>query len=166
MAAAGVTLLAVVWSAWLVATPVVAAHGSTRSTLVAAAATYRIGRAICHQQPDRSFHFSGVQTPVCARCLGLYLGAAIGALAGLGWPRRRSVRSDRARMPVTAVRTLLLAAAVPTAVLWALEHGGGVGVSNFGRFAGAVPLGAAVAWFVVAWAAGAWFDGASARAIH
>lgn len=30
----------------------------------------------CHQRPERSFFFNGRQVPVCARCLGLLLGAA------------------------------------------------------------------------------------------
>lgn len=40
-----------------------------------------IGYAICHQIPDRSFHFGGCQAPLCARCTGTYLGVAIGFAA-------------------------------------------------------------------------------------
>jgi uncharacterized membrane protein len=40
-----------------------------------------IGYAICHQIPDRSFHMDGHKLPLCARCTGTYLGAAIGFLS-------------------------------------------------------------------------------------
>jgi len=164
LAAVGVATLAVAWAGWLVATPVVAAASPSGAALVAVAATYRAGSLICHQQADRSFHIGDVQTPVCARCVGLYGGAAIGAIIGLsGWVRRRSRRADGS--PV--LPTVLLGAAVPTVALWALEHIVGVDISNGVRCAGAVPLGAAVAWFVVAWVAGAPFDDNAARsAIH
>jgi uncharacterized membrane protein len=35
---------------------------------------------VCHQQPERSFFFFGASVAVCARCLGIYLGATIGLL--------------------------------------------------------------------------------------
>ncbi len=34
---------------------------------------------ICHQDPARSFWIAGVPLAVCARCLGIYAGAALGA---------------------------------------------------------------------------------------
>jgi len=166
-AAVGVASLAVLWAGWLVATPVVAAAGPSGATLVAVAATYRAGSLICHQHADRSFHIGDVQTPVCARCVGLYGGAAIGAIIGLGWMRRRRRRAERSLVRQTDLRKVLLGAAVPTAALWALEHIVSVDISNLARCAGAVPLGAAVAGFVVAWVAGAPFDDNPARsAIH
>jgi len=165
-AAVGVTCLAVVWSGWLVATPVVAAASPTGAALVAVAATYRAGSLICHQQADRSFHIRDVQTPVCARCSGLYGGGAIGAIIALGWMRRRSRRAPGSAGLQTNLRRVLLGAAAPTVALWALEHAVGTDISNLVRCAGAVPLGAAVAGFVVAWVAGAPFDDNAARAIH
>jgi len=35
---------------------------------------------VCHQQPERSFFLFGAPIAVCVRCLGIYLGAAIGLL--------------------------------------------------------------------------------------
>lgn len=35
---------------------------------------------VCHQHPERSFWIFGAPVAVCARCLGIYLGAAIGFL--------------------------------------------------------------------------------------
>lgn len=57
----------------------------------AAGALYLFGAHICHQIADRSFHLDGVQLPVCARCLGIYLGAAIGLLCGRGSRRTTAV---------------------------------------------------------------------------
>src|SRR5262245_8646685 len=48
-----------------------------------AAVMYGIGSLVCHQRPERSVHLFGVQMPVCARCLGIYAGAA--AAAALLW---------------------------------------------------------------------------------
>jgi len=49
-----------------------------------------LGYAVCHRIDERSFHFDdGRQTPLCARCSGMYLGAVLG-LIFLQWtnPRR------------------------------------------------------------------------------
>lgn len=35
---------------------------------------------VCHQQPERSFILFGGTVAVCARCLGIYFGAALGSL--------------------------------------------------------------------------------------
>ena len=42
---------------------------------------------ICHQRPERSWHLAGYPFAVCVRCLGLYLGALAGALAGRPFSR-------------------------------------------------------------------------------
>ena len=111
-----------------------------------AAAVYLAGSRICHQKPERTFHTHGTPWPVCGRCAGLYLGAPVGALAA--WrPRRR--RTD-ARPSVG----WLIAAAVPTAVTFAVEHGGLAPMVTAPRFVAALPLGAAVSWVIVRVATG------------
>jgi uncharacterized membrane protein len=35
---------------------------------------------VCHQRPERSFWIFGGSVAVCSRCLGIYLGAAVGLL--------------------------------------------------------------------------------------
>ncbi len=35
---------------------------------------------VCHQRPERCFCIFGAPVAVCARCLGIYLGAAMGLL--------------------------------------------------------------------------------------
>src|SRR5512143_3341817 len=55
-----------------------------------------IGYALCHQLPDRSFFIHEHQTPLCARCTGMYLGFSIGLIFLI--IRRRT---HAARMPAT-----------------------------------------------------------------
>ncbi len=38
---------------------------------------------LCHQRPDRVLYLFGAPTAVCARCLGIYAGAAVGSLLRL-----------------------------------------------------------------------------------
>jgi uncharacterized membrane protein len=102
--------------------------------------TYLIAGQVCHQRPARSFHTDGVQWPVCGRCSGLYLAAPAGAIAALLAARRRTSRPSVA---------WLAAAAVPTAVSFAIEKAGIADVGNGLRFAAALPLGLALAWVVV-----------------
>jgi len=42
------------------------------------AKAFSIGSSVCHQIPSHSFSIGTVQFPVCARCMGLYLGSFIG----------------------------------------------------------------------------------------
>src|SRR5262245_28340583 len=83
-----------------------------------AAAVYAAGALVCHQRPERSFYLAGAQLPVCARCLGLYVGGLLGAItwvmvAGLG--ARPSDRAQRVLQP-RILRTTLVWAALPTMV--------------------------------------------------
>lgn len=101
--------------------------------------TYLVAGRVCHQKPERSFHTSGVQWPVCGRCAGLYLAAPAGALAALAFWRRKAVPS----------LTWLAAAAVPTAATVGAEYLGLTPVSSIARAVAALPLGLAVAFFLV-----------------
>ena len=108
--------------------------------LAAPAAMFPAGRFICHQRPERSFFVSGRQMPVCARCTGLYAGAAVAAPFAL--LAASSIASGRARRA-------LLVSALPTAITWLLEFAGGMPFSNVARFAAALPLGFTAAWLVL-----------------
>jgi uncharacterized membrane protein len=135
-----IVLLAVVlttaWIILLVAAPLL--PGWT------GAIVYGLGSLICHQIPERSFYLAGFQLPVCARCLGIYVGAAAGAALVL-------MRSGVVASPASAAtrRWLALAAAVPTLVTVALEAGGVWYPSNVTRAAAGVLLGGIVAFVVV-----------------
>ena len=124
---------AVGWVALLVAAPVLPA--------VASALTYAVGSLICHQLPERSFHLGAYQLPVCARCVGLYSGAAIAGVSAWAarhlhaWPRH--------------IRLLTVAAAVPTIVTVVAEWAGIWRPSNAIRAAAGTPLGFVAAFVVM-----------------
>lgn len=146
---AAVAILTLAWNAAILAAP---ARGATGLS----AATYLAGSLICHQQPERSFNRDGVQYPVCARCQGLYGGAALGVVAWMiaaGVRGAANGRTARLLQP-TLVRTGLLVAAVPTAVSVALAWSGVWDGSNVVRAIFALPLGALIAAVIAAVAAG------------
>jgi hypothetical protein len=76
--------LALLWPAALVAATRIAAlpHRGDAAYLLSAA-VYFSGSLLCHQRPERSFYLWGTQLPVCARCAGIYAGAALGVIAEL-----------------------------------------------------------------------------------
>lgn len=108
--------------------------------LVAPAAAFAAGHYICHQRPERSFFLHGRQLPVCARCTGLYAGAALAAPIAIVLG---------AALSRNGARWLLGALALPTAITWSLEFVAGVPFSNVARFVAALPLGFAAAWLVL-----------------
>jgi uncharacterized membrane protein len=90
-----------------------------------AAAVYLFGAQICHQIPERSFVLDGVQLPVCARCLGIYAGAALATIVPCP-------------LHAVPVRTAILVALMVNVVTLA-------GVSNAIRVATGAALGIVVA---------------------
>lgn len=46
---------------------------------------YRGFSFICHQRPERSFHWHQLPLAVCVRCTGIYLGALLGLVAYPFW---------------------------------------------------------------------------------
>jgi uncharacterized membrane protein len=108
-------------------------------------AVYSVGHLICHQLPARSFHLWGAMLPVCARCTGIYVGAAIaGLVSGLA----RGRLSSEARSAKEEVRAALVLAALPTAATLVFEWTTGVTPANWIRALAGAPLGMAVAWAV------------------
>lgn len=113
------------------------------------AVLYGAGSLMCHQMPDRSFHLAGYQLPVCARCLGLYAGGAVGAVAA-AWTAGRGGSFQRLPRDRRRIRVVLAAAALPTALTWLAESVGLWHPSNLARALAGVPLGAAVGLVVSA----------------
>jgi uncharacterized membrane protein len=130
-------LTAVAWLALLILAPLL--------PVPVAAILYALGSRICHQRPERSFHLFAVQLPVCARCAGIYAGAAAGSLLMLS-------ASARERLFSCSPRMLLLAGALPTSITIVAEWSGAWAGANDTRALAGLPLGLAVA-FVVARAA-------------
>jgi hypothetical protein len=157
--------LAIVWAILIP----VAAFAASRPPPVSfdvgtalALAVYRTGSLICHQRPERSFLLFAVTLPVCARCTGIYAGAALMAMAVTGRGAaarrrskpvasadgvRRASRSTVARSVGDARRVLFLAA-LPTAATVIYEWSTGQMPTNWIRATSGVPLGAVVAWIV------------------
>ena len=131
-----------------------AAFAATRPGGVPAAygfalAAYSMGRVICHQLPVRSFHLWGAALPVCARCTGIYAGAAIVALAVLVARVTPFRAGDSTAMPpATTARRVLIAALVPTALTLAFEWTTGTMPANWLRALAGFPIGAAAAWLI------------------
>ena len=134
--ALSLTAAAALWAAAIVFAPFGHHH---RSTAVLATVIHLTGSAVCHQRPERSFTLEGRGMPVCARCTGIYVSGAAGALAA--WlvlplvPRR--------------TRSTLLLAAAPTLLTVLVEQLGLVNPGNLVRWLAALPIGAACGWVFV-----------------
>lgn len=124
------------WIAAILGAPLLVASGSA-ALVVAGVVIYRAASVVCHQIPERSFQLSVLPVAVCARCLGLYLGAGVAAIGAF----------RRSRIPALGVLTL---AALPTAATWLLERAAIWPATNGIRFVAALPLGFAAAWIVLA----------------
>ena len=119
--------LVLAWAA--VATP----YSLTHNLLLLGFALHRGFALVCHQQPERCFWIFGAPVAVCARCLGIYLGAAAGLL----------IRTSR-----RIALQLLLAAAAINLIEWIAELGGLYGNWLNVRFCLGLALGAAGAMLV------------------
>ena len=153
---------ATVWPMALLLAPVAATRPQPSSIGYGFAfVMYTAGSLICHQRPERSFHLLGAQLPVCARCMGIYAGAAVTAcllstrtakavgdeadpVAARDLGRNFSVAQDF----IPAPRTVLLLSALPTAATLLFEWATGEAPGNWTRAVSGAPLGAAVAWIV------------------
>jgi len=138
---------AVVWAAMLPAASYVSAHGGGVASRLFAAAIYAFGGVICHQLPQRSFALWAAQLPVCARCTGIYVGAAVAALPMVRLKADPTIVVGSA-FSRTFIRRLLVIAVLPTIATLAFEWTTGETPSNMVRAFAGVPLGVAVAWIV------------------
>jgi len=118
-------------------------------------AVYVIGGFVCHQRSERSFYLWTHQMPVCARCTGIYTGAALTVLA-LPLARRllsvapmfgsvaRRLQTSVARTP----KAFALLACAPTIATLVFEWTTGVMPSNAVRAATGLWLGGGIALLV------------------
>ncbi len=140
-------VVAVLWGASIVLAASVDLSATSPGRALRAA-VYVIGAGVCHQRPDRSFTAGAGTWPVCARCAGLYLSAAIVGLALGLW-----MAADRQPM-FLRWRLWMLLAAAPTVISWTAERAGLLSTSNMVRFVLAIPLGAIAAMMLAAAASG------------
>jgi uncharacterized membrane protein len=156
------------WVGLLVLVPFLASrpHATTLGTALVVA-VYGAASLVCHQLPARSYRLWHAQMPVCARCAGIYVGAAMAAVvrgargcqpsvdAGVSdrSPERPALRRPslvfRRRSFALHPRLSLALAALPTAATLLYEWTTGDAPSNALRFAAGLPIGAVVAWLVV-----------------
>ena len=131
-------------------------HASPAGTAFVVA-VYGIGGLICHQLPERSYRLWTAQMPVCARCAGIYFGAAIAAIALAAAPLKRRptyeglavVGHRLSGANANASRDTLIISALPTLLTLVYEWTTGHMPANGIRFAAGAPIGVAVAWLVI-----------------
>ena len=136
---------AVSWAAALFAATWIASQPHlARAVYLASAGVYVFASALCHQRPERSFQLWGSQMPVCARCAGIYLGAAVAVL----WSAARGLQPSAGRSPKGLALQAIIVGSLPSAATLVYEWTTGIVPSNWTRAAAGFPLGLAVAWVV------------------
>lgn len=124
------SLVPATWAAAAIAVPFL-----LHSVPALALALQRGFSLVCHQNPDRSFFLFGGRVAVCARCLGIYLGAAFGLVL---------------RVSEQFARRCLLAAVALSLFDWLAELSGLHGNWMAVRFALGLALGMTGAMLVAA----------------
>src|SRR5688572_13565054 len=97
----------VLWTALIVAAPLISAAGMSGSSPI-----YTFFSYICHQMPERSLHLAGHSMAVCSRCFGVYAGLMAGMLV---YPLWRPI-SEIEPIP----RFWLFLSLVPISIDWSL----------------------------------------------
>ena len=121
----------------LIAAPLALSHQHNFLALM----LYQTFSHVCHQMPERSFYIEGQPYAVCARCTGLYVGLAFGALL---YPLARSLRRRD-----TPARAWLIVAAAPTIIDFALNFFGLWSNTHLSRLMTGALLGAVSAFYVI-----------------
>jgi hypothetical protein len=161
------------WAALLLVAPWVASRPhATQAGTALVVAVYAVATQLCHQLPERSYRIWTVQMPVCARCAGIYFGAAFAAIAAAASLKRRPMRDRLAPAPpgwrtmwsavvgdgsggvsgASRPRIALAIAALPTVATLLYEWTGGHMPAHWIRAAAGAPIGAVAASLIVRYA--------------
>jgi uncharacterized membrane protein len=97
--------------------------------------------SVCHEDRARSLLVRGKPVAVCIRCLGIYLGGALGSAIGLA--RGTAERVNKVDVNQKTVRYALLSAALLNAFDWIAESLRWHGNQPFPRFLLGMSLGIA-----------------------
>jgi len=100
---------------------------------------------VCHQLSGRSPHVDGVQLAVCHRCAGIYWGLPAAALVFALTLRAAPIRRHVAR----GAPLLLIAAAMPAGIDWALDVVGLWPNTPVSRVLTGAGFGLGAGWFLV-----------------
>jgi len=138
-----VRILAFAALVWASVLPVAAAGAASSQRWPLSTVVYGIGQFICHQRPERSFRWASTPWPVCARCAGIYAGAAFTSLVVLLIARPSA-------LPPTRARLWTAAACAPAVASLLYEWTSGVAPANLVRAATGFVLGAVMSWIVLA----------------
>jgi uncharacterized membrane protein len=135
------------WAAVLPLAPFAASRpGASSVVYLLTFAVYAVGSVICHQRPERSFFLWSHQMPVCARCAGIYAGAAFAVIVHVAGLKPRAAGAGGAAGSTRAsARTALAVAVIPTVATLVYEWTTGVMPSNWIRAASGICLGVGVA---------------------
>ncbi len=96
-------------------------------------------RVFCHGMPERSFHFAGVPMPICARCVAIYAGLAVGIVIFRAIPV----------LTEAAARRVLFIAVLPLAIDGLTQLAGLRESTNFIRLETGLLTGAAFAFWAL-----------------
>jgi len=134
------------WVLLLPAAAFAASRPGEPALAYSAALVYMLGSVICHQIPTRSFELWSQPLAVCARCCGVYTGAALIAIyaAAAGTARLRAAGGG------AATRVFMAIAALPTLATLTYEWTIGTAPSNIVRAVAGLSLGAAASAIVLA----------------
>jgi uncharacterized membrane protein len=141
------------WAAALpIATLVASRQPASSAVYLFGFAVYVVGSFVCHQRPERSFYLWAHQMPVCARCAGIYAGAALAVLV-LPLARRlldgRSLGEGGQPSLACSPKGVALVACAPAIATLVYEWTTSVMPSNGIRAATGVWLGAGIALLVL-----------------
>jgi uncharacterized membrane protein len=125
----------------LVALIVVAPFAQANGYPTFALAIYKTFSYVCHQIPERSFHFLGYKFAVCSRCTGIYSGLAIAILI---YPLVRSFKDMQ-----TPALVWLFVAAAPLAIDWSLGYFSIWQNNHASRFSTGALLGATAVFYIL-----------------